>query len=206
MKTEIIKFVAGPLENNTYLIRFVNSALIVDPAVGMEELFEYVKKEKISITAILLTHGHFDHFTGLAEILKQYPTAPIYAHPLEIAIIADPTRNGSNMIGGRFSYTGKMEPLTEGECTIDPFNFTVFHIPGHSPGGLAFVFDDDCITGDSLFAGSIGRTDFPGCDSKALLDNIRTKLLTLPEETVIYPGHGNRSTIGREKRLNPFLR
>jgi glyoxylase-like metal-dependent hydrolase (beta-lactamase superfamily II) len=130
-------------------------------------------------------------------------------HPEEKTLIASPEYNGSFMIGMTFSYKGKTSDLNEGPITIGAFSFEVLHIPGHSPGGAAFVFRDGsetaCIGGDSLFAGSIGRYDFPGSDGGQLITAIKTKLLSLPDDTVVYPGHGGRTTIGRERRMNPFL-
>lgn len=206
MKIEMKKFITGPLENNTYLIwNEKKEAIIIDPSLGCNEILKFVKDKDYNLVAILLTHGHFDHFIGISEIHKVYPDLDVWANELSVPFLKNPEFNGSGMIGAVLSYTGPIKIFNEGDLKIVNFEFKVLHIPGHSPGGTAFVFDDICFSGDSLFAGSIGRTDFEGCDYNALITNIKTKLLTLPDDTVVCSGHGGRTTIGREKRLNPFL-
>lgn len=207
MKINMKKFVTGPLENNTYVIWDDSKELIIiDPSAGCEELLGFIKESDLEPVAVLLTHGHFDHFLGLTEIHNVYPKLDVWANELTVPFLSDPEYNGASMIGAVLSYTGPVKTFTEGTLNISNFQITVLHIPGHSPGGSAFVFDGLCFSGDSLFAGSIGRTDFLGCDSEALIKNIKEKLLTLPDDTVVCSGHGGRTTIGREKRLNPFLR
>jgi glyoxylase-like metal-dependent hydrolase (beta-lactamase superfamily II) len=152
-----------------------------------------------------LTHAHFDHVLGVPEILEEYPATPVWVHRGDRALIAKSESNGAFLIGQDFTYNGPLQDLTESTKRIGSFDCTVFHVPGHTPGGCALVFGAHCLSGDSLFAGSVGRTDFEYGDSELLLKNIKEKLLVLPEATVVYPGHGGRTTIGREKRLNPFL-
>lgn len=206
MKIEMKRFITGPLENNTYLIwNSEKEAIIIDPSVGCDDLLIHVRDNKLKLVAIILTHGHFDHFIGITEIHNVYPGLEVWANELTVPFLKNPEHNGSNMIGAVLSYTGPVKTFTEGKLKIAGFDFDALHIPGHSPGGTAFVFDGICFSGDSLFAGSIGRTDFQGCDYNALITNIKEKLLTLPEDTVVCSGHGGRTTIGREKRLNPFL-
>lgn len=206
MKIEMKKFITGPLENNTYLIwNDKKEAIVIDPSIGCNDLLAFIKDEKYNLVAVLLTHGHFDHFIGITEIHNVYPGLDIWANELTVPFLKEPEYNGSGMIGAVLSYTGPVKTFTEGPLSISGFEFDVFHIPGHSPGGSAFVFDGICFSGDSLFAGSIGRTDFQGCDQDALIFNIKVKLFKLPDDTVVCSGHGGRTTIGREKRLNPFL-
>lgn len=207
MKIEMKKFITGPLENNTYLIwNDKNEAIIIDPSIGCNELLDYIKKSNFDLVAIILTHGHFDHFIGITEIHNVYPELEVWANKLTVPFLKEPEFNGSGMIGAVLSYKGPVKTFVEGDLKISGFDITVLHIPGHSPGGTAFVFDGICFSGDSLFAGSIGRTDFQGCDQEALITNIKEKLFALPDDTVVCSGHGGRTTIGREKRLNPFLR
>ena len=120
-------------------------------------------------------------------------------------MLTDPMHNMSVMMGEYFSYNGPITDLNEGPVTIGRFTGTVFVIPGHSPAGCALLIDKYLLCGDILFAGSIGRTDLPGGDQEQLVDGIRKKLLSLSDETVVCPGHMGRSTIGRERRMNPFL-
>jgi hydroxyacylglutathione hydrolase len=203
----IERFVTGPLETNTYVVNQEGAAacLVVDPSSGCDEILRHIKKKKLSVAAICLTHGHFDHILGIGEIQRVHPGVGVWVHPDEKELLANAEFNGSVMIGIDFRYSGKTNALAEGPVSIGGISFEVRHVPGHSPGGCVFVFDGQCICGDSLFAGSIGRTDFPLCDGDALIRGIQEKLLTLPDNTIVWPGHGNRTTIGREKRHNPFL-
>jgi glyoxylase-like metal-dependent hydrolase (beta-lactamase superfamily II) len=207
---EIHKFITGPLENNTYLVyNETGAGLLIDPSKGCDEILAFCREKAIALQTVLLTHGHFDHILGLDEIGSAWPSVTIYLHPLDQPFLEDAFKNGSTMVGLPYTYKGNVSPLREGALTVASFNLTVLHVPGHTPGGCAFVFTynnlQHCFSGDALFAGSIGRSDFPMGDGELLLKSIREKLLLLPDTTVVYPGHGGRTTIGREKRLNPFL-
>ncbi len=206
MHLTIKRFITGPIDTNTYVLsQSDSSCIIIDPSGGCNNLLDYIKNEKLSPKAICLTHGHFDHFMGIEEILDCYPGIDIYAHPTAKVLIQKPEYNGSYMIGTQLSYNGPIKELNEGIVSVGGFELNVLYIPGHSPGGCAFVIEKNCFSGDSLFAGSVGRIDFPGCDGQALISSIKEKLFTLPEDTVVYPGHGGRTTIAREKLHNPFL-
>jgi glyoxylase-like metal-dependent hydrolase (beta-lactamase superfamily II) len=201
------KFVTGPIETNTYLLsNRENKCVVFDPSHGCGEIIAYIRDEKMTLEAVCLTHGHFDHFLGINEIIEAYPACPVWIHPDDIPLLRNPDYNGSYMLGMHLSHTGPVRELREGVQRIGSFEFTVFHIPGHSPGGVSYYIGGNCFCGDSLFAGSVGRVDFPGCDGDALLKNISEKLFTLPDETAVCPGHGGRTTIGREKQSNPFFR
>ncbi len=210
MNIAITRFVTGPLETNTYVVSGKQEpVLVIDPSDNCGELLGDLASKKLRVEAILLTHGHFDHLLGISEIREFAPAAQVWVHPDEKPMLRNAQFNGSFMIGAAFSFTGETYDLVEGPRVVGAFSFEVLHVPGHSPGGVALVFRDNgetaCISGDSLFAGSIGRYDFPGSDGGLLLRSIKEKLLALPDETVVYPGHGGRTTIGRERRLNPFL-
>lgn len=208
MAVRVERFVTGPLETNTYLVAQAGGTdcFVVDPSKGCSEVLECVETDSLRVAGVLLTHAHFDHCLGIGEILDRYSDAEVYAHPLAKTLLRDPQQNGSWMVGGAFTYEGSIRELAEGAVGVAGIDMTVLHVPGHSPGGCAFVLENYCICGDALFAGSIGRTDFPGSDGPTLLKMVREKLFVLPEETVVCPGHGERTTIGREKRLNPFFR
>lgn len=210
MNISIAKFVTGPIETNTYVVsQKQGPALVIDPSSGCREVIGHLKSKKTAVEAILLTHAHFDHALGISEIQEYTPGARVWVHPEEKMLLTNAEYNGSFMIGMAFSYTGPTCDLAEGPCTVGAYSFDVLFVPGHSPGGVAFVFRDGsetaCIAGDSLFAGSIGRYDFPGSDGRLLIQGIKSKLLALPDNTVVYPGHGGRTTIGRERKMNPFL-
>jgi hydroxyacylglutathione hydrolase len=210
MTIDIKKFVTGPIETNTYVVAGEKrQCLIIDPSSGCDEVLGHIRLKKLEPAAILLTHAHFDHILGIPELQEKVACLPVWVHPDDRRLLTDAEYNGAFMIGSGFTYAGETLELSEGRLAIGDFVFTALHVPGHSPGGCAFVFVDNgethCFAGDSLFAGSIGRYDLPGGDGRVLLDGIKSKLLTLPDATVVYPGHGGRTTIAREKRLNPFF-
>jgi len=202
----ITKFITGPIETNTYLVsNDKKKCVVVDPASGCGEVLQKIKKESLDVEAIVLTHSHFDHITGIPELLEVLGNLPVYIHPSEARFLADAQLNGALWFGEHYSFPGKTRELDEGKQRIGSFEFDVLLVPGHTPGGCALCIDNSCLCGDALFAGSIGRSDLPGGDGPLLIASIRKKLLKLPDTTVVWPGHGGRTTIGREKKSNPFL-
>lgn len=207
MDITVDKFIAGPLETNCYVVGGMgNSVLVFDPSGAPTEVLKYLSENKLNITAVVLTHGHFDHIMGLDSIVSfAGGNVNVRCHKDDIPFVADYRLNGSEMIGSRYAYAGLVQPISENDTEIGGYAARVLHVPGHSPGGCAFVFGCHCIVGDVLFAGSIGRSDLPGGDGELLIAGIKSKLFSLPEDTICYPGHGRSTTIAREKRYNPFL-
>ena len=206
MPNTIKTFVLGPLENNTYVVSNEDKkCLIIDPAGACGEVLSYIAASHLKLESIVLTHAHFDHIMGIPEVLAQFPGTPVYIHPEEKILLSRPDYNGSVMFGRSFTFTDKTVDCGEDLTKIGSLAVTVLHVPGHSPGSVALVMDGVCFSGDVLFARSIGRSDFPGGDGDLLIKSIKTKLLVLPDETVVYAGHGGRTTIGSEKKHNPFL-
>lgn len=199
----------GHFQANAYIVHDEQSgqAIVIDPGSPDDWLLSQIKDLKVSY--ILLTHAHFDHIGGLAAV-KEATDAPILIHEAEKDWLTDPELNGS----GR--WPGLVEPivapaadrlLTDGDTIhFAGREIEVRHVPGHSPGGVSFILDNICFSGDALFYRSIGRTDLPGSDGfDVLVTNIRVRLLTLPDETTVLPGHGPHTTIGDERKFNPFL-
>ena len=203
----VTRFVTGPIETNTYVVADdeKKACLVVDPSAGCEDVLRKIEQDELRAEAILLTHAHFDHSMGIPELHERLGGIPVYVHPSEIAFLSNAKLNGSLLLGEEFVFTGEISELAEGTVKIGDFALTVLHLPGHTPGGCAFLFGTHCLSGDALFAGSVGRSDLPGGDGDALIAAITQKLLALPDDTVVHPGHGGRTTIGRERRSNPFL-
>ena len=202
----VISYRLGPMENNTYLIvdAKTNEAALVDPSYDSETLWPEIQQQGYTIRYILNTHAHFDHILGNAFYVAQ-TQAPLALHRADLYLLralpeqcqmygAEPTTSPDPTL---FLEDG--QSLTLGESTI-----RVLHTPGHSPGGVTFLIEDSAIVGDCLFAGSIGRYDLPGASQQTLMDSLY-RLLTLPDETKVLPGHGEATTIGTERATNRYL-
>ena len=199
----------GPLQTNCYLVACdeMDEAAVIDPAWNGSEIASLAEEEGWQITKILLTHSHFDHVGGLAE-LKEVTQAPIFIHEAAIPMLRQATQSAARW---GFALKAAPEPdqmLEAGqEISVGKHTLRVLYTPGHAPGHICFYNEQQGILfdGDVLFQQGIGRTDLPGGDYRLLMQSIREQLLTLPEDTRVFPGHGNPTTIGEEKRLNPFL-
>ncbi|WP_078552887.1 MBL fold metallo-hydrolase [Bacillus alkalicellulosilyticus] len=200
----------GPLQTNCYvLIDDAKKMVIFDPGGNGEQLNEWIAEQGFEPIAILLTHAHFDHI-GAVDVVRQRWNIPVYLHKNEEDWLANPEKNGSAFFMGDAAITAsKADHLLEkdGTLNVGSFSFTVLHTPGHSPGSVSYYFEKENVvfSGDALFSGSIGRTDLREGNHEQLLQSIHTKLLELPEETVVASGHGPLTTIGQEMDSNPFL-
>jgi glyoxylase-like metal-dependent hydrolase (beta-lactamase superfamily II) len=185
------KIVVGPYQSNCYILGCKNTmeGLVIDPGDEVFRIVHAITETGLKIRYILITHGHIDHVGGAAE-LKRVTGAPVYIHPLDTQ-------------GLGFHPDAQ---VMEGEdLLLGTYAIKVLHTPGHSPGGVCYHAPGAVFTGDSIFAGSIGRTDFPGGDHRALIEGVRSKILSLDGNLRIYPGHGPASTIERERKTNPFF-
>lgn len=210
MPVLIEAFALGPFETNCYLVREEgeDGCLIVDAGFDPGEMIRRVRQLDLSPRALLLTHAHADHIGGVAELRGEWPDLPILIHEAEREFLLNPHANLSAGMGVPVTAPAATGLLTEGEdVTLGPGRFHVLHTPGHSPGGITLYEPEAgaALVGDALFNGSIGRTDFPHSDFETLARSIREKLYALPDETVVHPGHGPATTIGEEKRTNPFV-
>ena len=202
----------NPFSENTYvLFNDQKNGVIIDPGNWNEKeneiLENFIKEKEISIKNILLTHAHIDHVLGLQWAFDTYKVA-VKMHEEEKDVLDRNPMSARNYGFDFKPFVGDIELLNEGEkYFIDEDSFEIFHVPGHSPGSIAFYNEAQkfVISGDALFQGSIGRTDLYRGNHEQLLESIRTKLFTLPEETEVYSGHGNATQIGFEKNHNPFF-
>jgi hydroxyacylglutathione hydrolase len=203
----IVQIPLGILEANCYLVydEAGGEGVVVDPGGDTTALRREIERRHVTLTAILNTHGHFDHSAGNAELASF--NVPLGIHPNDCDLLAE----GGGAAWFDFPQAPPMQPgimLTEGfEYAAGRLRLRVLETPGHTPGSVCFYIAEEnaLLTGDTLFAGGIGRSDLPGGDPRTLTTSL-TRLLTLPTETVIYPGHGPTSTLAHEKRHNPWLK
>ncbi len=202
------RLVVGPLSVNCYIIGDEHSreAIIVDPGGNARDILETLRREQLKPLAIVNTHAHFDHLIALAQ-MRQSTGAPLFIHVDEVPILASASL-GARMFGFAMEQPQPAERLLRDgdQVRVGTLTLRVLHTPGHTPGGICLLGDGWVISGDTLFQAGIGRTDLPGGDYATLMASIRDKLLTLPDTTIVYPGHGEPTTIGEERQLNPFLR
>ncbi len=206
---KIEHLVVGPVQTNTYLVinETNKEAIIVDPGAEADRIAAKIDGLGLTPVAILLTHGHFDHAAAAAGLAEKYGLL-VYAHEKEAETLADSRINLSGpMAGGATTYHADVFLKDEQEINLAGFHIRVLFTPGHTPGGCCYYFsrEDLLFSGDSLFCGSIGRTDFPGGSARALVESVRNKLMCLPEQTHVYPGHDVDTTIEQERMYNPFL-
>ena len=206
--TLIIRLPIGMLESNTYLLYDDESrkGAIVDPGGETERLFEEVRRRDVDVQYVLNTHAHFDHITANAEVLSKYD-APLALHPADRELLL----HGGGAARWDIAYVPSPEPeieLTDGHrLQLGRLEIESIHTPGHTPGSVCLYIPaaGALITGDTLFPGSVGRTDLPGGDARQLTASLR-RLLELPGETTLYPGHGPTTTLEKERRTNPWLK
>ena len=205
---KIEKFVIGMVMTNCYVVSNEESkeCFIVDPGTFSEKIVNYINEKELTVKAILLTHGHFDHIMGIDEFLQEFPVT-VYAHEKEKQLLENTQYNLSGMDGTGYIFTDAVY-VTDGQILdIAGMQIRVIYTPGHTIGGCCYYLEEEQVlfSGDTLFQESIGRTDFPTGSASALVRSVREKLLVLPGEVHVYPGHEERTTIAMERKYNPFI-
>lgn len=198
----------GIISTNCYLAinEETKQTVVIDPASSSPSLMNHIEAEGLKVEAILLTHGHFDHIMGIDGFLKKYDV-PVYVHEDDKEMMNDPQLNQSSTYTAGYTFSGA-ECIRDGQVLhLAGNDFEVFHTPGHTPGCCCYYVRSEGVlfSGDTLFAGSVGRSDFPGSSASELIRAIRDKLLPLPDDTHVYPGHMGETVIGHERVNNPFL-
>ena len=196
------------MASNTYLVvdDIAKRAFIVDAGKFEQQLVDEAAKRELNVSHLFLTHGHGDHIGGVADYKKAFPELQVVAHEDEKEFLLDPKQNFSREIwASEISIKADIYVKDQEKLIVGPFELTFIHTPGHTKGGMCILVDEVLFSGDTLFRQSIGRTDFPGGSFEEIKDSINKKLFALPDDTDVFPGHMEPTTIGFEKENNPFV-
>lgn len=205
---KVVVIPAGIYAANCYLVYSENKkeGIVIDPGGDVDDIMAKVNELELDIKYIILTHGHGDHIGGIRE-LKSFIDAPVAIHKADEYMLKNGNENlSSQMAMGPIELSADILLDHGDKISFGDLVAEIIHTPGHTLGGISIKIEDSIFTGDTLFAGSIGRTDFPGGSYEEIISSIKNKILIYPDETIVYPGHGPASTIKREKTTNPFVR
>ena len=207
-RMKIEKYALGSLGTNCYLVENeeTKELVIIDPAICPDYMISYVKRIGYEPKAILLTHGHFDHIMGIDTLRREW-SVPVYASALEQKVLTDANVNLSVAYGAGYVFADAKFLEDGASLALAGYQIRMISTPGHTAGGCCYYIEEEEVlfSGDTLFAGSVGRTDFPTGSMSTLVRSVKERLLSLPEDTQVYPGHMEATTIGFEKENNPFL-
>ncbi len=205
---KIFSYITGPIQVNTYLVydEITMKGFIVDPGDYSPKLSKMAMDLGIDIEYIILTHGHGDHIGGVERFKRDFSSAKLVAHEKEKEMLSDAVMNCSaEFFPGGVTLTPDIWVKDGDKLQVGDMELKIIHTPGHTPGGMSIYVDNTLFSGDTLFRYSVGRTDFPGGDQRALINSIKDRLFHLPDDTRVLPGHMGETTIGDEKKGNPFV-
>jgi glyoxylase-like metal-dependent hydrolase (beta-lactamase superfamily II) len=205
MNYEIL--IVGPLETNCYLVYSQDSleCAVVDPGAEADRIFQLIAQKNLKPTLLLNTHGHIDHIGANKDVKEKY-NIPLYIHSADGPMLENVQQSEMAIFLGAMDSPSPDHFLNDGDkIKIGKSFLQVIHTPGHSPGSVSFLGDGFLLSGDTLFFGGVGRTDLPGGSWKEMVNSIKNKILTMPDEMKVLPGHGPFTTVGQEKRANPFI-
>lgn len=197
---EIKTFTLGMYQSNNYLVYENGHALLIDLGAGAEAVFNFLQENNLILDQILLTHGHLDHVDGVDELLTMTGPVPVYLHEEDAIAILEKKRIFGHM-AAKTTAIENGSKIAFGEKTIE-----VFTTPGHTKGGVSFLVENRLFTGDTLFKHNVGRTDLYGGSEEEIIASVTEKLYTLPDDTIVYPGHDAATTIGHEKKYNMYVK
>lgn len=204
----IDKIVVGSYAANCYLVadEATKEAIVIDPGAEPERIYQKISENAYKVVAIVLTHGHGDHI-GAAKAIREKTSAPIWIHHDDAVMLEDAAKNLTSTMGKSISFTADKTIGHREMYAVGSHKYKVIHTPGHTRGGICLFFEKENVlfTGDTLFYGSIGRSDLDGGNHKQLIQSIVTELMPLGEEVSVYPGHGASTRIGFERKKNPFI-
>jgi glyoxylase-like metal-dependent hydrolase (beta-lactamase superfamily II) len=208
---KITSIILGEYQTNCFCVTADDSAkdcLVVDTGLSPEPLIDHLQNSELNPVAVVYTHGHLDHTFGVKALRENWPDIKVAIHKDDADMLTNADKNLSAMMGMPLEFSAADIILNDGdEIDFAGVKLKVIHTPGHTPGGICLYSESEKLVfaGDTLFAASVGRTDFPGGDHELLITSIRTKLIVLPDETKVYTGHGPMTMIGQEKKFNPFI-
>ncbi len=196
----------GACMTNCYIVSGDNSScVIIDPACNGNIIVSETENLSLNPVAILLTHGHFDHIYAIPELIKKYPDIKIYVHKDEVQYLRNSSLNLSPIFGENFVYSGEVNSLSDNDTIVEAgLTFKVMHTPGHTLGSVCYLTENVIFSGDTLFASTIGRTDFPNGSFETILKSLQ-KLKRLENDYTVYPGHNATTTLSREKKYNEYM-
>lgn len=202
------RVVVGPLGTNAYVVarEAGAAAAVIDPGGDAQMIIDEALADELAIQYVICTHGHADHIAAAGDVLEA-TGAKLVIHELDAPMLADPVGNISAFMGASVRAPSADVLVADGDSVkMDGLSLDVLHTPGHTPGGISVLVEDVLFSGDLLFAGSVGRTDLPGGSARQLAESLKAKIAPLQDDVRVYPGHGEPTSVGREKMVNPFLR